>query len=138
MPSKKTLMVGAALLAGAAVCLAVPRRAPDPWAWSPEDLREALAARGVAYEGAHVGPSATGEEWVTTGHYLKRPGDARPWRELAANPAHDPRSMRGYLLVTSSRGVVAHQGPDAGRLHIGRLILTGDREEVVRVAEAFR
>jgi hypothetical protein len=137
MRSKNMLIVGAAVLAGAAVCLAVLRREPDPSAWSPEDLREALAARGVEYEGAYVGRPAPGEPWVNTGYYLKRPGDPRPWRELAANPAHTPRSMRGFLLVLVLLGVPGAEGPDEGRLQIGRLTVIGDPEELSRVANAL-
>src|SRR5262245_8170206 len=84
MVSRKRLFLCAAVLVPvAAVYLALtagagrPQVGPD---WTPQRLRDELEQAGIVYEGKNIPrPDPTQEP----GYYLKRPGDRRPWKELA-------------------------------------------------------
>lgn len=139
-PNRRVLFAASLpLLALAGLALTCARR-PDPAEpRTPAELAARLRDRGLPYECRYVGPAGPGEPWRNPGHYLRRKGDKRPWEELAANPAHAPQSMKGFVLVLSQEhfGGEGAGSPDSGRVVAGRFVLVGDPAELRRIADAL-
>jgi hypothetical protein len=145
--TRLALLWAAALAAPTVLCLALVLARREPPAvvgddWSPERLREELAARGLLYEGREVTVAEAHQVGLEPGYYLKRPQDPRAWEELARQlRAPATGSMRGYVVVTASLEPALPPplgwDPQEGSLLLGRLFLLGDPAELRRILEAL-
>jgi hypothetical protein len=137
MLSRKRLLLCAAVLvpvaaAGLALTLGPhrPQVGPD---WTPQRLRDELARAGVVYDGKSVHRTPT----TNPGFYLKRPGDRRPWAELAADLRVHPERMRGFVVITVTPEGFTPPDERVGRVQVGRLTLHGDPGEIRRIVAAL-
>lgn len=134
---RAALLLCAAALPLAAVCLALalaPRAAPVQIGqdWKPERLREELAKAGVVYEGRRL------EE----GYFLRRPGDAADWQEIADQFSNLPAAKPpppGRLVVHVRSGHAEPLGSiDAGVLRLRHFFLRGHPDDLRAIADAAR
>lgn len=122
---------GAVLVAGAVIPLACRVPQPPP-PWTPGRVEEALAPLG--YD-CHTALHPSGR-WV--GLYLRRPGDNTPWEDFGGLSHRAFTSTPGRLRVfPNSTPWQADDGPEEGRLVLGRLVLEGHPDELRAAARAL-
>ena len=133
---RRSLLIAAALVPVVALialplsCRSQVRVAPD---WTPRRLRDELERAGVVYEGKEMA-RAPG---IDPGYYLRRPGDKRPWAELASQSRMVPERMKGYVVVAILPRALTPDGePVPGRACLGHFQLIGDPIEVERILAA--
>jgi hypothetical protein len=134
---KRLFLFAAALLPLVTVCLLLtcPRRPQVGPDWTPQRLRDELERAGLVYDARDI---PRGDPTQEFGCYLKRPGDPRPWQELAdPERAVRPERWRGYVRLTPALpDTDTTEGPN--RCRVGPLLVVGDPAEIRRIVEALR